>query len=88
MQGRFIECVRSEEERQKPHRIGQRVEHGAVIEDELGERGQPRQAGAPRRAVGTLVAQPGAVLKHQAAQASQRAQACACVRDAAVNSGP
>jgi hypothetical protein len=59
-----------------PHHIRQRVEHGAVLEDELGERREPRQAGAPGRPVRALVAQPAAVLEHQAAQARQLPQAC------------
>ena len=60
----------------KTHRIRQRVEHGAVVEDELCQGGEPGQGRAPGGPVRADVPQPAAVLEHQALQGAQAAHPC------------
>jgi hypothetical protein len=58
------------------HRVRQGVELGAVVEDELGKGGEPREAGAPGGNIRAEVPQPAAVLERQALQIPELAQAC------------
>lgn len=59
-------------------RVGNGVELGAVVEDELCEGGEAGEGGAPGGGVGGDVPEPAAVLEGQALQAPQLPQTCTC----------